>query len=119
MLDPLEIAQIKTQLEETLNETCTIKKRTKTNAGTGATTVESDRATNVPCRRASEFKAEEQPVAGQTRSQEWITLTLKRTQVIEATDRVVFDSDGRAYEAVRDLSTSHQAFCRRVLCRAV
>jgi hypothetical protein len=118
-LDALEKAQIKEQLEATLNETCTIKQRTKVNAGTGPTTTESERATGVACRRASEFKAEEGAVAGQTRSQEWITLTLLVDQEIEATDRVVFDSDGRTYEAVRLLSTSHQFACRRVLCRAV
>lgn len=118
-LDPLETAAIKESVEATLNETCSIKQRTKSNAGTGPATTESDRATDVPCRRASEFKAEEANISGQARSQEYITLTIPVDQAIAATDRVVFDSDGRSYEAVRELSTSHQAFCKRVLCKAV
>jgi len=119
MLDPLEIAQIRTQVEESLNETCSIKQRTKSNAGTGPATVEFDRATEVPCRRASEYKADEANVIGQSRSQEWITLTVPIDQSIEATDRVVMDSDGRNFEVVRVLTTEHQAFCKRVLCKAV
>lgn len=99
-------------------ETCTIYARAEANAGTGPTTSETPRATNVPCRRSTEFKAEEANVAGAARDQEWITLTVDFDQVVEATDRVVFDSDNRSYEAVRDLTTSHGFACRRVLCKA-
>jgi SPP1 family predicted phage head-tail adaptor len=118
MMDPLEIADIKASLEETLGETCTIKQRTKANAGTGPTITETDRATNVPCRRASlgDRTGREVNVAGASRDQEEIVLTLRLEQTIKATDRVVFPD--RSYEVVRLMTTAHQKFCNRVLCKA-
>jgi hypothetical protein len=113
-IDQLEVDSIREHLDSTLNELCTIKKRTATNAGTGPVLSESDRAENVPCRRASQYRPDEKPIAGASRSQEDVILTLEIGQAIEVTDRVVF-SDA-SYEVVAALATS-QPFCKRVLCR--
>jgi hypothetical protein len=115
-LTAAELVQAKTDVEATLDELCTIKQRTLTNSGTGPVTVETDRATNVPCRRASVRNPQIPTVADANRAQEWVMVTIPVSQTIAVTDRVVIGSD--SYEVVK-LETTGLQVVKRAFCRVV
>lgn len=116
ILTAAELARLKADALATLGETCTIKQRTVTNTGTGPSAVESDRATGVACRRASDRTPQQPVVADANRAQEVIMISLPADQAVFVTDRIIIGAD--TYEVIRPETTGLQIL-KRVLCKVV
>lgn len=119
-LAPAVTAAIKSTLESTLTERWTINQRSFANSGSGPVATLSVRASDVHGRSAiiSDRSVGERTNAGSVREKEEIILTLPITQTIVATDQVVNQATGRKYEVVREETTQHKTFCKRVVCKA-
>lgn len=100
-LSTAELAQLRSDAEDYLPDTCTLQTVAKTSDGMGGwTEVWSDTYTSVTCRLAPEQTAQTE---GMTAAQiaaitRWV-LTIHHDQAIDETMRVVHDSE--TYEVVR------------------